>query len=153
MAGASREELRQPENADALCTVWGKLYRREVLEGIRFVEGKRIHEDSFFLFQVFGRELRMAVCAEPSIYYYMTAQSASRSGFSDKFLDILYFAEEKAKIVAKLEGITGKTVILKNTVDESILGGITLRYSGTQLDGSLRSRLQKLERLLKGAIV
>jgi hypothetical protein len=29
----------------------------------------------------------------------MTAQSASRSGFSDKFLDILYFAEEKAKIV------------------------------------------------------
>ena len=61
--------------------------------------------------------------------------------------------EEKAKIVAKLEGITGKTVILKNTVDESILGGITLRYSGTQLDGSLRSRLQKLERLLKGAIV
>lgn len=83
----------------ATYSVWGKLYRREVLDGIRFVEGKRIHEDSFFLFEVFGRELRMAVCAEPSIYYYMTAQSASRSGFSDKFLDILYFAEEKAKIV------------------------------------------------------
>ena len=84
----------------ATYSVWGKLYRREVLEGIRFVEGKRIHEDSFFLFEVFGRELRMAVCAEPTIHYYMTAQSASRSGFSDKFLDILYFAEEKAKIVA-----------------------------------------------------
>lgn len=83
----------------ATYSVWGKLYRREVLAGIRFVEGKRIHEDSFFLFQAFGRELRMAVCAEPTIYYYMTAQSASRSGFSDKFLDILYFAEEKAKIV------------------------------------------------------
>lgn len=83
----------------ATYSVWGKLYRREVLEGVRFVEGKRIHEDSFFLFQVFGRELTMAVCAEPTIYYYMTAQSASRSGFSEKFLDILYFAEEKGKIV------------------------------------------------------
>ena len=83
----------------ATYSVWGKLYRREVLEGIRFVEGKRIHEDSFFLFEVFAREVRMAVLAEPTISYYMTAQSASRSAFSDKFLDILYFAGEKERIV------------------------------------------------------
>lgn len=85
----------------ATYSVWGKLYRREVLKDIRFVEGKRIHEDSFFLFEVFAREVRMAVLAEPTIYYYMTAQSASRSGFSEKFLDILYFAEEKERIVAQ----------------------------------------------------
>lgn len=84
----------------ATYSVWGKLYRREVLEGVRFVEGKRIHEDSFFLFEVFARELRMAVLAEPTIHYYMTAQSASRSGFSEKFLDILYFADRKEEIVA-----------------------------------------------------
>lgn len=83
----------------ATYSVWGKLYRAEVLLDICFVEGKRIHEDSFFLFEVFARELRMAVLAEPTIYYYMTAQSASRSGFSEKFLDILYFADSKAKIV------------------------------------------------------
>lgn len=85
----------------ATYSVWGKLYRRQVLEGVRFVEGKRIHEDSFFLFEVFARELRMAVLAQPTINYYMTAQSASRSAFSDKFLDILYFADRKAQIVAE----------------------------------------------------
>lgn len=85
----------------ATYSVWGKLYRRAVLENIRFVEGKRIHEDSFFLFEVFTQELRMAVIAEPTLNYYLTAQSASRSAFSDKFLDILYFAERKEKIVAE----------------------------------------------------
>ncbi len=31
MMGIIGEELRHPENADSLCTVWGKLYRRELI--------------------------------------------------------------------------------------------------------------------------
>lgn len=85
----------------ATYSVWGKLYRREVLEGIRFVEGKRIHEDSFFLFEAFAKEPDMAVIEDATIHYYMTEESASRTGFSEKFLDILYFAEKKHEIVER----------------------------------------------------
>ena len=49
--------------------------------------------------------------------------------------------------------ITGKTVILTNRTDESLLGGITLRYGGVQLDDSIRSRLDKLRRSLSDMIV
>lgn len=98
----------------ATYSVWGKLYRAAVLEKIRFVEGKRIHEDSFFLFELFGQELRMAVIAEPVLNYYLTAQSASRAGFSDKFLDILYFAEKKEKIIA--EKYPGYLPLAKNVL-------------------------------------
>ncbi len=54
---------------------------------------------------------------------------------------------------ARLAALTGKTVIIKNTVDPGILGGMKLRYSGVQLDGSVKTRLDKLEKQLSQIIV
>lgn len=52
MLGLSGVELARPENADALCTVWGKLYRREIIEKnhIQFTDLHRIgsYEDGLF---------------------------------------------------------------------------------------------------------
>lgn len=52
MIGLQGTELAHPENADALCTVWGKLYRREIIEqnNIRFTDLQRIgtYEDGLF---------------------------------------------------------------------------------------------------------
>lgn len=56
-------------------------------------------------------------------------------------------------LTQKLETMTGKTVQLQNTVDPQVLGGVTLRFGGAQLDGSLQSRLEELRQSLKRAIV
>lgn len=61
--------------------------------------------------------------------------------------------EQLEKIKERLEKKCEKTVIITNTVSPDMLGGVTLRYSGTQLDGSLKTRLDKLKANLKGAIV
>lgn len=81
--------------------VWGKLYRREAVGDTRFVEGKRLHEDSFFLFEVLQKDLKMAVTKLPVVHYHLTETSASRAEFSDKFLDMLYFAQRKADVIAQ----------------------------------------------------
>ena len=49
MVGASAQELSQPENADALCTIWGKLYRRDLIEQhqIRFPDIRSCQEGRF----------------------------------------------------------------------------------------------------------
>ncbi len=60
---------------------------------------------------------------------------------------------QKNALVEKLENMTGKRVVLTNTVDPHILGGITVRYSGKQLDGSLRRRLDELETGLKNTVI
>ena len=44
---------------------------------------------------------------------------------------------------------TGKQVELKSTVDESLLGGYILRVGDTQVDNSLKSKLNNLRRELK----
>ena len=59
--------------------------------------------------------------------------------------------ELAAKLKAKLEGMTGKTVILSNKVDPSVLGGVRLEMQGTQLEGSVQNNLETLRRSLLGA--
>ena len=53
----------------------------------------------------------------------------------------------------KLERVTGKKVTVKNTVDKSLLGGIKLRYMGRQLDGTLKTKLEGIEKNLKNTII
>ena len=53
----------------------------------------------------------------------------------------------------KLERITKKNVILNNKVDPEILGGVSVRMPDMQLDGSVRSRLEKLKSSLETAII
>lgn len=82
-------------------SVWGKLFKKEFVGRVRFEEKRSIHEDSFFLFQCFEKEPRM-VCLPSCVYdYYILPNSASRADFSEKYHDILYFAEQKYKIVQK----------------------------------------------------
>lgn len=85
----------------AAYAVWGKLYKKELLENIRFAEGRKVHEDSFFLFQCFCQMPDVRLIDQVVLKYRISPKSASRSEFSDKFLDILYFAEEKRRITGK----------------------------------------------------
>ena len=52
--------------------------------------------------------------------------------------------EQSARLCQKLMAKTGKKIVINNIIDASILGGIKLRYDGIQLDGSIKTRLDKL---------
>ena len=62
-------------------------------------------------------------------------------------------SEQTERLTAKLADMTGKRIIVKNTVSPEILGGVTLRYSGKQIDGSVKTRLDKFEKSLKNTVV
>ena len=53
---------------------------------------------------------------------------------------------EKQKIAAQLEKITGKKVSVKLQVNPAILGGIIARIEDTQIDGSVRNKLDLLKK-------
>ena len=61
--------------------------------------------------------------------------------------------KQRGALKAKLEALTGKNIVLKNSVDPALIGGITLRYGGVQLSDSIQSRLDRLRRSLDEAIV
>lgn len=61
--------------------------------------------------------------------------------------------DQLSRIKEKLSAITGKTILLENKIDPSVIGGIMLRYGGVQLDGSVRARLDEIEHRLKSTVL
>lgn len=80
MFGAYGDETAKPENADALCTVWGKLYRRDIVEenSIRFHDIRQIgtYEDGLFNLNVFSKT-KAAVFLNRHLYHYRRDNSTS----------------------------------------------------------------------------
>lgn len=80
MVGAYGELLRRPERADALSTVWGKLYRRELIEqaGIRFEDIRKTgtYEDGLFNLEFFFY-CKQAVFLNQHLYHYRRNQDSS----------------------------------------------------------------------------
>ena len=76
-----------------------KLYKKEFFVDVRFEEGRKVHEDGFFVFCCFIKKPKV-VARDYQVYKYRNnPDSASHESFSDKYFDILYFADEKVKII------------------------------------------------------
>lgn len=61
-------------------------------------------------------------------------------------------AGETEALQKKVAAMTGKTVDLRVEVDDSLIGGLTVRVGDTLYDASVRGRLERLrERLVAGA--
>ncbi len=60
---------------------WGKLFRRELLNGIRFDETLTIQEDAFFTFQCAMKSSKIACCNRALYYYYQNSASVMNKAF------------------------------------------------------------------------
>ncbi len=61
--------------------------------------------------------------------------------------------EQSARLTDKLNGITGKSVELTNTVDPDCLGGVRLDFDGKRLDDTVAHRLEAVRSLLKNTVL
>jgi len=58
-------------------------------------------------------------------------------------------AQQQDRLQQRLEALSGRRVRLCCTVDEALLGGITVELDGKVLDGSLRHRLHDMKEVMK----
>lgn len=54
----------------------------------------------------------------------------------------------RSKLNLKLSEMTGKTVVINYETDSTVIGGLVVRFSDTQIDASVRGRLEGLKKLL-----
>ena len=80
MIGLTGPELARPDTADALCTLWGKLYRRSVISenGIKVPEIRQFgtYEDGLFNLNAFAY-VEKAVFLNRPLYHYRRDNAAS----------------------------------------------------------------------------
>ena len=60
-------------------------------------------------------------------------------------------APAREKLLAKLQTMTGKNIVLTETVDPSVIGGMRLDMGGTRLDGTVQRHLERLREEIDGA--
>lgn len=58
----------------------------------------------------------------------------------------------KQKLIDKLSSTSGKKIFLDERVDKSLLGGIILRYENTEIDSSVKGKLDKLKKQIDSTI-
>jgi F-type H+-transporting ATPase subunit delta len=56
-----------------------------------------------------------------------------------------------ARVLAALERATGKTIVLEELVDPSLIAGLVVRAGDTVIDGSIKNRLSTLRQRLRAA--
>ncbi len=61
-------------------------------------------------------------------------------------------AEQRA-LCTKLETLTGKTVSLSIEIDPACIGGLRVDLQGTQLDGTVKTRLEKMRQALDSVVL
>jgi len=61
--------------------------------------------------------------------------------------------EEIAKLAEKFGALLGKKIRVTNTVDPELLGGVTVRIGDTLYDGSLKGKLERLNKTLQSAAI
>ena len=59
-------------------------------------------------------------------------------------------ATDQKKIQTQIKAVLGKDVIMQSYVDESLIGGLVIQVESTLIDGSIKTKLDKLERQLVG---
>lgn len=83
MIGIVEDELARPENADALCTVWGKLYCRTIISAnhIRFYDIRKIgtYEDGLFNLE-YLKYVQKAIFLNQYFYHYRRTNVNSITG-------------------------------------------------------------------------
>ena len=57
--------------------------------------------------------------------------------------------EEQMELAAVLEKKTGKHIVLSNTIDPSLIGGVHLRMGYNVIDSSVRGKLRRIHHMLK----
>lgn len=73
-----------------------------------------------------------------------TAVAVTAVPMSDELLE---------KLSEKLSALLNKTVIVKNKVDDAMIGGLVVRFADTQIDSSVKTRLDAIRNQISGRMV
>lgn len=81
--------------------IYTKLIRRSLAAKVRFEVGRRINEDKGYLFEIFSQAQRLCYLDVCKYAYIRNDSSCSLAPFSEKYLDMLYFADQIRKKCAE----------------------------------------------------
>ena len=87
---------------------WGKLFRRELLNGIRFDETLTIQEDAFFTFQCAMKSSKIACSNRALYYYYQNSASVMNKAFDGSKMQYFVVLDREIEICKDESSLTAE---------------------------------------------
>ena len=148
--GAMGEELSHPELVDSLCPVWGKLYRRSLIQksGARFVDLAEIgsYEDGFFNLEVFGKADRVVYLAAYLYHYRRDGSSSVTSGYNPRLYDQWQTLYDRMEAIIRSNQLGSEyEAALNNRIALGILGlGLNITVSTQSMGKKVKVKIEDL---------
>lgn len=123
--GLYKQELSNPENADSIVTIWGKLYKKSILDGIEFVDSKILStaEDLLFNIVVFSRVNKVSYISEHMYHYRKDNSDSITSNYKYNLYEQWQFLFDSMLEVIKSNDLGNDFVVaLNNRIGLSIIG-------------------------------
>lgn len=152
LIGPINDEIISPSRLDSYGTIWGKLYKKEVLDGLSFEALEKIGtaEDSLFNMFAFKHASKIGYC--PEMYYHyrrsnvLSLTNRAIPQLKDKWknlFDIIsnHFTSEDEKSALSNRIALGVMGLLINAYDSSTFHQVVL---GVLNDATYHTALQKL---------
>lgn len=96
------EHLKNEKSYGVWTVVWNKIYKREVLEDLRFPDGKYF-EDEFFSNQLYLRSNKIYAISDILCYHRVLASSTMNTQKEENYLDLIDALQERLEIYLKYE--------------------------------------------------
>ncbi len=151
IAGPLGEELAVPENADALSTVWGKLYRADLIKtgGVTFKDIRELgtFEDGLFNLDCFYLAKRAVFINRPFYHYRRTNVSSITAKYKENFLAqwLNLFSVIENFITEKNCGPDFRAA-LNNRIALSILGQ---GFNVLKMDKNATQKIKEIKKILR----
>lgn len=92
-----------------------------------------------------GRSMLFGECAEEFKKLYEESKNVS---LARVYSTVPLSDEQKERLQKKLEKQSGHSVKMECFIDETLLGGVLIDMDGTQIDGTVKRRLQELKEVM-----
>lgn len=152
--GLLGDELKKPENADALCPIWGKLYKYDIIKknNIIFEDIRKLgtYEDGIFNLYYF-KYIEKAVYINKYLYHYRKNNGMSLTTKYKKELPKQWenLFSVMREYIRENELPEAYNIALKNRIAMSILGlGLNILYSNL----SFNQKRKELKKILSGEL-
>ncbi|QDO93124.1 ATP synthase F1 subunit delta [Formosa sediminum] len=97
------------------------------------------------LFDVLIENKRISILEDVANTYTILFEQLSGTDIATVTTVVPLTSDLEAKVLVKLKELTGKTVEIKNVIDENIIGGFVLRVGDLQYDASVANKLNKIK--------
>ena len=137
------EHLKNERNYGLWTIVWNKIYKREVLENLRFPDGKYF-EDEFFSNQLYLFSNQIHVIPDVLCYHRVLASSTMNTQKTENYLDLLDALQERLDIYFKYDYSEDEIYKVLIFLLDPFTKCVRAKFSGTN-----KKRVEQTRRFIK----